>query len=158
MVGSTDRVVWHAGYQYRRDRQEFHARQIKTVTHSLPTSSESFPIDGAATTISDVYEARFGVSRRWATASRWRVRARVDAAPTTLARLTTILPIKYPGREIVFSALVLTINPSLTIERGERWPIAFTISAARTMSYAESRRFDRRAVTAAIAVGRRVSQ
>jgi hypothetical protein len=157
-VPSKGRVVWHAGYLYRRDRQEFHTRQIKTVTHTLPPSSESFPIDGAETTISGVYEARFGVSRRWAAASGWRLRARVDTAPTTLARLTTILPIKYPGREIVFSALVLTINPSLTIERGERWPIALTISATRTMSYAESRRFDRRAVTAAIAVGRRVSQ
>jgi hypothetical protein len=151
--GSTRGMTWHGGYQYRRDRSEFHARQIKTVTHSRPPSSESFPIDGAETTISDVHAVHFGVSREWA-ANSWRVRAKLDAAPTTYARLTTILPIKYPGREIVFSAPVLTLNPSLEIARGARWPLTVTVSVTQTFSYTDARRFHRRAVVAGIRLGR----
>lgn len=152
-LGSSRGMTWHGGYQYRRDRSAFHAKQIKTVTHSRPPSSESFPIDGAETTISDVHAVHFGISREWA-ANAWRLRARLDAAPTTYARLTTILPIKYPGREIVFSAPVLTLNPSLEIARGARWPLAVTVSVTQTVSYTEARRFQRRAVAAAIRVGR----
>jgi len=154
-LGSTRGFTWHAGYQYRRDRQEFHARQIKTVTHTRPPSSDTFPIDGAETTISEVHEARFGVSRRW-TMHSWRLAARVDAAPTTYARLTTILPIKYPGREIVFAAPVLTINPTVTIGVGEKWPIAIAISTTRTFSYTSSRQFDRRAASVSFSLGHRL--
>ncbi|MBY0493263.1 MAG: hypothetical protein K2Y23_03510 [Cyanobacteria bacterium] len=153
-LGTVRGVTWHTGYQFRRDRQEFHARQIKTVTHSRPSSSESFPIDGAETTISNVHDAWIGVSREWRRDTGWRIRARVDAAPLTGARLTTILPFKYPGREIVFAAPVLTINPSVRMGREGRWPIALAVSATRTFSYSSARRFHHRVVSASITVGR----
>ena len=153
-LGAKGGITWHAGYQYRRDRQEFHAQQIKTVTHSQPPSIVTFPIDGAETTISNVHEVRIGVGREWRAGQPWRIRARVDAAPTTYAELTTILPIKYPGREIVFSAPVMTLNPWLTIERGGRWPIAFVAAVTRTFSYTGSRRFDHRVLSASLVVSR----
>jgi hypothetical protein len=49
---------------------------------------------------------------------------------------------------------VLTLNPSLTITRGTRWPIAAAIAWTGTFSYLESKQFKRNAVTAAISVGR----
>ena len=153
-LGTRGGITWHAGYQYRRDRQEFHARQIKTVTHSQPPSSETFPIDGAETTISNVHEVRIAVDREWRGGQQWRIRARVDAAPLTAARLTTILPFKYPGREILFAAPVLTLNPSVTIGRGGRWPVALAITATRTFSYMNSRQYHHRVVSVSLAVGR----
>jgi hypothetical protein len=145
--------TWYAGYQYRRDRQEFHARQIKTVTHTQPASSESFPIDGAERTLSETHEVFAGLSHTWYS-SHWRIRARVNASPVMQARLTTILPFKYPGREIVFAAPVLAINPMLTLDRGDRWPVSVVIAATRTLSYTDARRFHRHAVTASVSVGR----
>ena len=144
--------TWHAGYQYRRDRQEFHARQIKTVTHTQPASSESFPIDGAERTLSETHEVFAGLSHTWYS-SHWRVRARANLSPVMQARLTTILPFKYPGREIVFAAPVLAINPMLTFDRGDRWPFAIAVSATRTFSYSTARRFHHTAIAVAISAG-----
>lgn len=152
-LGTPRGLTWHAGYQYRRDRQEFHARQIKTVTHTQPASSESFPIDGAERTLSETHEVFAGISRTWQ-ASGWRLRARVDASPIVQARLTTILPLKYPGREIVFAAPVFAINPLVTIERGDRWPVALVFAMTRTFGYTDARRFHRHAVTASVSIGR----
>ena len=150
----TDRgLAWHAGYQYRRDRQEFHARQIKTVTHTQPASSESFPIDGAERTLSETHEVFAGISRTWQ-ARRWRLRARVNVSPIVQARLTTILPLKYPGREIVFAAPVFAINPMVSAERGDQWRLSLVIAATRTLSYSDARRFNRRAITASVGVSR----
>jgi hypothetical protein len=153
-LGSLGGVEWHAVYHYRRDRQEFHARQIKTVTHSQPPSRESFPIDGAETTISNVYDVRVGMAREWRRDDRWRMRARLDAAPIAAARLTTILPFKYPGLEILFTAPVVILNPSFTITRGERWPLALSVSAMQTFSYTDSRQYHHRVLSAAVVVGR----
>jgi hypothetical protein len=133
----------HGAYQYRRDRQVFHTRQIKTVTHTRPPSSESFPIDGAETTIAEVHEARIGVGRSW-TAGRWSITARLDTAPIASARLTTYLPLKYPGQAIVFAAPVLIVAPAVSVSRGTSWPIGISFSTLRTFSYSRSRQFQRR--------------
>jgi len=152
-LGAHRGLTWHGGYQYRRDRQEFHARQIKTVTHTRPASSESFPIDGAERTLSETHEVFVGISRSWQ-GSGWRMRARVNLSPIMQARLTTILPFKYPGREIVFAAPVFAINPLVSAERGDQWRLSIVIAATRTFSYSDARRFNRRAVSASVGVSR----
>ena len=154
LTAPAGRWQWHSGYQYRRDRSEFHARQIKTVTHTEPPSSTSFPIDGAETTISEVHEVRIGISSDWDAGNGWRLEARIDTSPATYARLTTYLPIKYPGRAIVFSAPVLTINPSVTIARGAEWPVRLSLSGLRTFSYVQSRQFHRQMWAIAVDVGK----
>lgn len=145
--------TWHGGYVYRRDRHVFHARQLKTVTHTQPSSSVAFDIVGAETTISEVHEVRMGISRLW-TAGSWRIDARIDASPATYARLTTYLPFKYPGRAIVFAAPVMTVVPAMTFERGTRWPIAVALSGFHSFSYVESRQFRRRMLTLSVSAGR----
>jgi len=143
---------WRSAYQYRRDRSAFHARQIKTVSHTQPPSTVSFTIDGSETTISEIHDFRVGFGRQWDPGGGWRVAAELDASPATIARLTTLLPLKYPGRQIVFSAVVLTVNPALTISRGSRVPVAFSIGSTQISSYDDARRLKRRAVTATIGV------
>jgi len=144
---------WRSAYQYRRDRSAFHSRQTKTVSHTQPPSSSSFTIEGSETTISEVHEFRVGASRQWDPGRGWRVEAGVDASPATVSRLTTLLPLKYPGREIVFSALVLTLNPGVTITTGTRVPVMLSLVSTQTFSYDNARRFKRRALTASVGVG-----
>jgi hypothetical protein len=145
-------LEWRSAYQYRRDRSAFHARQTKTVSHTQPPSTSSFTIEGAETTISEIHEFSVGFGRRWDAGRGWRVEAGVDASPATVARLTTILPIKYPGREIVFSALVMTLNPALTISREMRLPVTMSIASAQTFGYDDARRFTHRALTVGVGV------
>lgn len=145
-------LEWRSAYQYRRDRSAFHARQTKTVSHTQPSSTVSFAIDGSETTISETHDFRVGFARQWDPGGGWRVEADFDVSPATIARLTTLLPLKYPGREIVFSAVVLTLNPALTITRSARWPVAVSLASTQTFSYDDARRFKRRAITASIGV------
>ncbi|MDO8680156.1 MAG: hypothetical protein Q7R30_16665 [Acidobacteriota bacterium] len=153
VLGRALGLAWRSAYQYRRDRSAFHSRQTKTVSHTQPPSSSSFTIEGSETTISEVHEFRVGVSRQWDPGRGWRVAAGVDASPATVARLTTILPLKYPGREIVFSALVLTLNPALTIRRDMGLPVTMSFASTQTFSYDDARRFTRRALTVSVGVG-----
>ena len=148
------RWTWSSAYQYRRDRNHFHARQLKTVTHSQPPGSVSFFIDGAETTISEVHELRVGVRRSWKLGSASSIEARIDVSPATYARLTTYLPLKYPGRAIVFAAPVFTLAPSLAFVHGARWPVGVSVSGLRTFSYMESRQFHREQWALAASIGR----
>jgi hypothetical protein len=155
-LGTAAGLEWHTGFHYRRDHSAFDPRQTKTVSHTQPASTESFLIEGSETTISDVFEVRFGASQQWAPGRDWRVSAAVDVAPTTAARLTTILPIKYPGEEIVFTALVMTLNPTLSVSYGSRWPIVVTVAATQTFSYLKSRQYKRNSFTASIGLRRQL--
>jgi hypothetical protein len=143
-------MTWHGGYQFRRDRQLFHAEQMKTVTHSQPPASTSFAINGAETTISEVHEFRIGASRSWN--ARWKAVARIDSA-STYARLTTRLPLKYPGRDIVFAAPALVLSPSLSMTRGSRWPLTISARAEKSFNYLQNRQFRRTTVVLSATVG-----
>jgi hypothetical protein len=144
VVATLAGLSWHGAYQFSRDRQVFHARQMKTVTHSSPPSSTTFAIDGAETTISEVHAFAVGVSRTWD--APWKVVARIDVAPSTYARLTTRLPFKYPDRDIVFAAPVVLVNPSLSVTRGSRWPFTIAAGAVKSFNYAQNRQFLQTAV------------
>lgn len=144
--------AWRIGFAYRRDRSLFHPGE-KIVTHTRPPSRDVSVTYDRETTFSETYESQLGVSRRWQVPHGWRVEIDVEMAPTTLARLTTILPDKYPGQEIVFSALVFTLSPTLTVSRGERWPVSLSLGFTRTFSYVSSRQFERNALAVGVGVG-----
>ena len=138
-LGFTGRV----GYVYRQDRSDF--RPSDSVTrHSSPPSESRFFNTDRETTISAVQEAQFGVMRTVSSAGRWRLVTGVDVSPLTLARLTTILPDKYPGQDIVFIAKGLSLAPSLrfTITRGV---VAMGVSAnyVHTWPYGSANQFTR---------------
>jgi hypothetical protein len=149
-LGRAFGVGWHAGYQYRRDRSVFHDG-TKIVTHTQPPSRVESLETTRATTISTVHEVQFVAAHDWTTSGGWRGRVEMAMSPTTNARLTTLLPDKYPGREILFTAIVFTLAPRVTIAYGKRWPIEVSVGGIRTFSYQDSRQFERTA--ASIRVG-----
>jgi len=151
-LGAAGGLVWHVAYQYRRDRMIFHPG-AKTVNHTRPPSSETFTVYTRETTISETHDVRFGARRLWQVSSKWDVDWSLDIAPTTNARLTTRLPDKYPGRDIVFTAIAATINPTVTVTRRSRWPLSAVVGYTRTFSYGESRQFSRNALAAGVCVG-----
>lgn len=162
-LGRAAGVSWHVGYQYRRDRSIFHPG-TKIVTHTQPPAlSEPGRVEGPSrevsiistreTTISNVHEVQFVGTRDWNRPGSWRARLEIAVAPTTNARLTTILPDKYPGQEILFTAVVLTVTPRFTITHGDRWPLSLAIGGTRTFSYVDRRQFERTAATAMVSFG-----
>ena len=151
-LGPAMGVDWRIGYQFRRDRSRFHIGQTKIVSHSIPASRDVLTVFGRETTTSNVHEVRFGVTRQWRRGA-WHAAVDVDVAPTTRATLTTILPDKYPGREIVYTAIAFSLHPAFTLTRGTRWPIFLTVDAARTFSYVDSRQFTRNALSVGVGAG-----
>jgi hypothetical protein len=146
-------VPIRVGYLYRRDVTEFGPAD-RLVTHSSPPASTRTPISTHETTYSQVHEVPIGTWREGALARRWRVVGGVDVTPLAQARLTTILPEKYPGQEIVFQAntAALAARLRVTWQRG-RWPVAFTADYGRTWSYHASSQFSRNAVQVGVRVG-----
>lgn len=151
-VGEAAGLAWQVGYQYRRDRSIFHPG-TKIVSHTQPTSRVVSTTYDRETTTSETHELQFGARRAWGSSQGWRVWLGVDLAPTTNARLTTVLPDKYPGREILFNAIVFTVNPALTVSHGERWPLSLSVGYNRTFSYFRSREFQRNAVNVGVGIG-----
>jgi len=118
-LGTARGFTARVGYVYRRDRSRF--RPSDSVTrHSSPPSEHRLFNTDRETTISAVHDAQFGITRTVAGSGRWHFVAGIDLSPVTLARLTTVLPDKYPGQDIVFIARGLSVAPSvrLTVTRG----------------------------------------
>jgi hypothetical protein len=152
-LGSWLGLQWRAAYSYRRDRAHFRPSDTTTVQTKPPSSTAYWNTD-RETTISEVHEVRIGAERAFDPGPGWRVRVAADAAPTTLARLTTILPDKYPD-PVVFIAKGLSVNAALHVMRQlGRWHTGAVLSYAQAWSYSESNAYHRQAVSVGITVGR----
>lgn len=147
-------IVERIRYSYRRDRSNFLLDQLKIVTTSSPPSRAETIIPSSETTISQVHQLRVGWSARRPLSSRWQVVGDLDVSPSTLARLNTILPLKYPGQDIVFWAIGFELAGRVTIARDGRWPIAASADLGRTFPYRRSARFIRDSLGVSITVGR----
>jgi hypothetical protein len=146
-------VRWRAAYGYRRDHADFRP-SFTTILHTTPPSSAAFWNADRETTISEVHEIRLGAERVFAWDSGWCIRAAADAAPTTLARLTTLLPDKYP-EPVVFIAKSLSVNAALSVTRRTgRWHVGAVLAYAQAWSYRQSDAYHRRAISVAGVVGR----
>jgi hypothetical protein len=143
--------VLRVGYRYWRDRSDFQPG-IYRVTHTSPASATVQPSSGHETTISEVHEVRVGVSRRGRMGPRWRIEASTDVAPTARARLTTRLPDKYPGQDIVFDTLGLAVSSRVAFVRSGRWPIELALDYSRTFSYLADGAFRRSALGVSVGI------
>jgi hypothetical protein len=137
-------VDWSVGFQYRQDRSEFHPG-LKSTQHSQPPSREEEWIYTRETTISRTYGVAVRPRRSWEGTS-WRVILAGDVVPLMTGRLTTLLPDKYPGRTIVFSAVVMSAEPKIMVELGPSRRITISSGYNRTLSYLKSRQFVRQAL------------
>ena len=153
VLGSWLGVRWRGAYSYRRDRAEYRP-SYTTIVQTRPPSSTAFWNSGRETAISEVHEVRIGVERAFGLDTGWRIHVTGDAAPTTLARLTTILPDKYP-EPIVFIAKGLSVNASLhAARRIGGWHAGIAVTYAQTWSYSSSDAYHRKAVSATAEIGR----
>jgi hypothetical protein len=150
-LGHRAGLDWNVGYGYRRDRSIFDPG-LKTISHTEPSSLEASMIYTRETTISENIELQFGSGRSWA-AGKWRARLGADLAPVSRARLTTRLPDKYPGQDIVFSAIVMTLQPAFVLSYGDRWPISVTAGYTRTFSYVKSHQLERSPAAVGVGLG-----
>ena len=153
VLGSWIGVRWRGAYSYRRDRAEFRPGDT-TIVQTKPPSSTAFWNADRETTISEVHEVRIGAERWFVSASGWLVRVTADTAPTTLARLTTILPDKY-DEPIVSIAKGLSVNAAVQVARRfNQWEASAVVSYARAWSYSSSDAYHRRAISIAVTIGR----
>lgn len=151
-LGQAAGLSWHLGYQYRRDRNHY-LGATKIVTHTRPPSQTAVHIDGHETTISNVHEVRFGASRQWQGARGWRTRVAFEAAPTTNARLTTRLPLKYPGEDVNMTSIAATLRPSVGVAFGGRRTLSLIAVYTRTISYSRARQYHVNALSLAVGLG-----
>ncbi len=151
---SRDARGWRArmGYSYERDRSVFFP-SLSTTTQTHPASSTSFWNAARETTISEVHQFQVGVMRRIVLSKTWMVAGIADVAPLRLARLTTVLPDKYPGQDIVFVSTGMSLAPRLDLawERG-RTSLAVTVAYDTTWNYVASNQFHQSAVGGGIRI------
>ena len=144
-------LQWSVGYQYRRDRSVFGPGN-KTITHTQAASIEASIITTRETTVSQIYGAMIRAQHRWAGRS-WSAALRVDVSPITRARLLTQLPDKYPGVDIVFSALANEVKPSFQLCLGRHFPVTVTATYLRSARYKKSGQFIRHAAIVDAGIG-----
>ena len=106
---------WNVRASYWRD-QFRHPPSFSTTTHTMPPSSATSFSDSRESAASDVVELAAGVSRSAQIARRLRLRASIDFAPLTVARLTTYLPDQHPGEAIRFAALAYSLTGLIDAE------------------------------------------
>jgi hypothetical protein len=145
-------LPWRVGYAYRRDRAQFLPTD-RIVTHSNPPSEARSPTFGHETTISQVHEIPIEMSRPWNVSSAWQVIPRAEVSPLIFARLTTQLPDKYPGQDIIFDAKSFGVGGELQCVRRGRWPIELTLHYGQTWGYSSARQFRRDSLAAAVRIG-----
>jgi hypothetical protein len=77
-----------------------------------------------------------------------------EVSPLIWARLTTILPDKYPGRKIVFDAKAIGAGGLVQVVRRKgRWPVSLTLHYGQTWSYSSARQFSRDGLRVSVGVG-----
>jgi hypothetical protein len=144
--------VARVGYIYQRDRSIFHP-SLSTTTQTAPPSVSSFWNTDRESTISEVHEVAVGAARSFVLSPRWTVDAVADLAPIRLAKLTTILPDKYPGQDIVFLSKGFSFTPGLVAGwRRARLAVDVAIAYSTTWNYRSSDQFHRTTAAAGIRV------
>ena len=146
-------VPIRVGYRFRRDHADFHPDDV-VVTHSNPASTaRHFTTDQEFTT-SQIQELAIETGAAWQPSAIWRVALTANASPWLAGTLTTELPQKYPGQELVSTAYAAAVGAGLQAEvsRG-RATVVFGVEWGDTVSYRPSRAIERDVL--AVSVGMR---
>lgn len=152
-LGRWGGVDLRVAYAYRRDRAEFRPSD-STTSQTKPPSFTAVWNDDRETTISEVHEIRVGLQRQTPPHAAWQVRVSADVAPTTLARLTTILPDKY-DEPVVAIAKACSVNAALhAARRIGHWRLGLRAVWAAAWGYSSTNHYHRNAFSAGVTVGR----
>jgi hypothetical protein len=137
-LGRRKRIQAGLSNRYRRNRANFQfGTSFETDTRPPYSIYEEPAIP--ETTISQVHELGTLVRREWKLRPGLRLAGRFDAAPVIGARLTTLLPVKYPGEKIVFASPAWGVNPGVAMVLAAK-AVSVEISAdyGRYWSYGNS--------------------
>jgi hypothetical protein len=101
---------------YRRSTADF-LPDDRIVVHTQPPSVTRTFITDRETTISEVFDTGVMAATERRLSDRWTMAVEASASPLTRARLTTRLPDKYPGQDIVFSAIAFGVTGNVSVSR-----------------------------------------
>jgi hypothetical protein len=77
----------------------------------------------------------------------------LNLSPATLSRLSTKLPEKYPGRDIVFWTGGFDLSGRISLARPGRWPIEAAVDISRSGPYRRSGRYIRDSLGFSVRIG-----
>jgi len=146
-------TVITAAYEYRLDRSNFQFGN-SFETHTKPPSSiyEKLPVP--ETTRSSFHRIEFGADRVWRLSPQNRLVTGVNVAPVTLACLNVVLPVKYPGEELLFIAKALGISIRVAaVFLAESHPIELYADYGRDWSYSSKDDVRREAFAVGLRLG-----
>lgn len=141
--GKIGKTALRFGYRFRQDRADYLPADLVVVSSNGQFDSRRFTTDEEET-ISRVQELIVDVARSVPLSGRWRMVLGGNVSPLLLARLTTRLPDKYPGVDIVADARSAGLGARAQIvqEGGGLRPV-FGVSWGKTWSYDSERQYDR---------------
>lgn len=154
-LGGRNGVAFGLGYSYRRDRARFHdgdgittTRIPPFVAHRLVTTRENTASQLHA--VSWIAETSRRLGRNGS------LEVSVDIAPLARARLTVVLPDKYPGQQLVFDARVASASLAARYVRNiGSWSVGAGVKGGRTFSWQRSARMDLRGLSIDVDLERR---
>jgi hypothetical protein len=152
-VGRAGPLQLSLGYRLRWDRFDFHLGH-KTVTRNgvLIAATED---TSREMTDSQVHEVLVVFRAAPSLGGAWHLAVSGEISPTTLARLSVVLPDKYPGQDLVFLAKVLTTSARVALVRaGERWPLEIAMRVEHTWSYRSTAQLSRSVQSVTLNAGR----
>lgn len=148
-------MPFRLGYTYRRDRSDFLPADV-VLTHTNPPSEVRRLTLDREQTVSQVHSFPVDLARHLTLPHGWTLVSGATVSPFVLARLTTRLPDKYPGQDLVSDAMVVELEGRVQFVRAEgRWPVFLGMKYGSTVSYTASRQFRRNGAQLSVRVGYR---
>jgi hypothetical protein len=124
------------------------------LTHTNPPSATRRLTLDREQTVSQVHALPIDLARPVKVSLHWTLAGGATLSPLVLARLTTMLPDKYPGQKILFQAKVMELEGRAELARtGGHWPVVFGVKYGKTWSYVKAQQFSRDAAQASVRVG-----
>lgn len=137
------------GYALQRDRARFQASPYFQTHLRPPSIITGYIAVPSETTRSLVQGVTVGVFKEWKMTHDWMLHAECNASPVVAASLTTILPKKYPGQSILFTARGAGFSGAIALRRK---PLLLSFEYSRTGTFSHSRQFRRESASIGIAL------
>ncbi|OFW24543.1 MAG: hypothetical protein A3G21_18490 [Acidobacteria bacterium RIFCSPLOWO2_12_FULL_66_21] len=149
-LGSRKGVAFGLGYAHRHDHARFHdgdgittTAMPASVVHRLVTTRED--TTSQLHVVSWIAETSRDVGRRGSFA------VRADIAPLARARLTVVLPDKYPGQRLVFDARIAAASFGVRYAwMAGKWSVGAGAKAGRTFGWQRSARMTLRSLSVSL--------
>jgi len=152
-VGATRGWLWALTMGYRHDRADF-LPDDRIVTHTTPPSVVRTFITDRETAISQAMTFGVEATRERALNDRWHVTIGAGVQPLVRGRLLVQLPDKYPGVDLIFTALSAGATARVSVERrAHGWRAGVAVSGEGAWAYRPSSAYALRGVSIAVFAG-----